>query len=231
MRCCTRKLLRIMRSFFRCSAQNKTGLPRARRRRQSVSQPCHCEGRQARGNPSPNPVIARSEATRQSRGNIVHLKFPVRCCLEIATAPLGPRNDRCGRWSAHGPRFPLSLRGPSGPRQSRGSIIHLKFPVRCCPEIATAPLGPRNDGCGRWSAPGLRFPLSLRGAKRRGPQGSAACGGVKRPQRLGRHLPLHKRSAGQRLSANPEIRSFGSPFLWVLPARGTDCRGFFKASQ
>ena len=153
MRCCTRKLLRIMRSFFRCSAQNKTGLPRARRRRQSVSQPCHCEGRQARGNPSPNPVIARSEATRQSRGNIVHLKFPVRCCLEIATAPLGPRND----------------------------------------------------GCGRWSAPGPRFPLSLRGAKRRGPQGSAACGGVKRPQRLGRHLPLHKRSAGQRLSANPEI--------------------------
>ena len=47
--------------------------------------------------------------------------------------------------------------------------------------------------------------MSLRGAKRRGPQGSAACGGVKRPQRLGRHLPLHKQRAGQRLSANPEI--------------------------
>ena len=28
---------------------------------------------------------------------------------------------------------------------------------------------------------------------------------MKRPQRLGRHLPLHKQSAGQRLSANPEI--------------------------
>ena len=34
--------------------------------------------------------------------------------------------------------------------------------------IATAPAGPRNDRCGRWSAPGLRLPLSLRGAKRRG---------------------------------------------------------------
>ena len=67
--------------------------------------------------------------------------------------------------------------------------------------------------------------MSLRGAKRRGPQGSAACGGVKRPQRLGRHLPLHKRSAGQRLSANPEIRSFGSRSSSELPAWGTDCHG------
>ena len=54
---------------------------------------------------------------------------------------------------------------------------------------------------------GFRPNLSLRGAKRRGAQGSAACGGVKRPQRLGRHLPLHKRSAGQRLSANPGTAS------------------------
>ena len=30
------------------------------------------------------------------------------------------------------------------------------------------PVGPCNDRCNRWSAPGLRFPLSLRGAKRRG---------------------------------------------------------------
>ena len=40
-------------------------------------------------------VIARSEATRQSQGSRVHPQFPVHCCQEIATAPSGPRNDRC----------------------------------------------------------------------------------------------------------------------------------------
>ena len=37
-----------------------------------------------------------------------------------------------------------------------------------------------------------------------GPQGSAAGGGVKRPQRLGRHLPWHEQSEVGRLSANPD---------------------------
>ena len=53
---------------------------------------------------------------------------------------------------------------------------------------------------------GFRPALSLRGAKGRGAQGSAACGGVKRPQRLGRRLRLRKQRAAQMLSANPEIR-------------------------
>ena len=37
-----------------------------------------------------------------------------------------------------------------------------------------------------------------------GPQGSAACGGVKRPLRLGRNLLLRKQRAAQMLSSNPE---------------------------
>ena len=79
------------------------------------------------------------------------------------------------------------------------------------------PDGPRND---------IRFSLVIaRRRSRRGPQGSAACGGVKRPQRLGRHLPLHKQRAGQRLSANPEIsghRRTGNFSRTVLPR---DCYG------
>ena len=52
----------------------------------------------------------------------------------------------------------MSLRGGRRPTwQSRGSGVYPRFPARCCQEIATAPLGPRNDRCGRWSAPGLQF--------------------------------------------------------------------------
>ena len=54
--------------------------------------------------------------------------------------------------------------------------------------IATAPLGPRNDRCGRWSAPGLRLPLSLRGAKRRGNL-KAATDGKFRMNDTSRRLP------------------------------------------
>jgi len=36
-----------------------------------------------------------------------------------------------------------------------------------------------------------------------GPQGSAACGGVKRPQRLGSCLPWREQSEAGRLSSNP----------------------------
>ena len=56
-------------------------------------------------------VIARSEATRQS---VLLAARPCGHCLygvRIATAPMGPRNDRCSRRSAPGLRFPLSLRG------------------------------------------------------------------------------------------------------------------------
>ena len=57
----------------------------------------------------------------------------------------------------------------------------------------------------------------------RGPQGSAAGGGVKRPPRLGRHLVLHKRSAGQNLSANPE-KGTKRRFFHVRTAQRR-CRG------
>ena len=66
------------------------------------------------------------------------------------------------------PSYPAVIARSEATWQSPGSTVQPKSPVRRCPEIATAPLGPRNDRCGRWSAPGLRFPLSLRGAKRRG---------------------------------------------------------------
>ena len=71
----------------------------------------------------PNPVIARSEATWQSLGSIVQPKFPAHRCHEIATAPSGPRNDRCGRWSAPGLRFPLSLRGGRRPTWQSGNLL------------------------------------------------------------------------------------------------------------
>ena len=57
--------------------------------------------------------------------------------------------------------------------------------------------------------------LSLRGAKRRGPQGSAASGlrataasgGGKGAKKLGSHLVLRKQRAAQNLSGNPEESS------------------------
>ena len=70
----------------------------------------------------------------------------------------------------------------------------------CFVENGILPLVPP---VGRGLAPAVGAPRSGGG-----PQGSAASGGVKRPQRLGRHLPLHKRSAGQRLSANPDCIKF-----------------------
>ena len=59
---------------------------------------------------------------------------------------------------------------------------------------------------------GFRPALSLRGAKRRGPQGSAASGlrataasaGGKGAKKLGSHLVLRKQRAAQTLSGNPE---------------------------
>ena len=73
-----------------------------------------------------------------------------------------------------------------------------------------------------------------------GPQGSAAGGGVKRPQRLGRHLPLHKRSAGQRPSANPVaaslqlLRSDGKTACRYNPQSASltaPCRGGTRGAQ
>ena len=114
MRCCTRKLLRIMRSFFRCSAQNKTGLPEARRRRQSVSQPCHCEERSDVGRKGAPPVAGSSDRSGwagtclctnevQGKGLVLTRKsvlLAVRSCgyclhgVRIAAASSKPRNDR-----------------------------------------------------------------------------------------------------------------------------------------
>ena len=62
---------------------------------------------------------------------------------------------------------------------------------------------------------GFRPALSLRGAKRRGAQGSAACGlrataasgGGKGAKKVGSHLVLRKQSAAQSLSGNPEESS------------------------
>ena len=59
---------------------------------------------------------------------------------------------------------------------------------------------------------GFRPALSLRGAKRRGAQGSAACGlrataasgGGKGAKKVGSHLVLRKQSVAQNLSGNPE---------------------------
>ena len=42
-----------------------------------------------------------------------------------------------------------SLRGPSGPWQSQGTNGREISAERYFPEIATAPMGPRNDRCGR----------------------------------------------------------------------------------
>ena len=58
---------------------------------------------------------------------------------------------------------------------------------------------------------------------RRGAQGSAARGGVKRLQRLGSHLRLHKQSAGQMLSGNPES-SCQQPGTVILSQRRWDWR-------
>ena len=58
---------------------------------------------------------------------------------------------------------------------------------RYFPEIATAPLGPRNDRCGRWSAPELRLPLSLRGGE--------ADVAIRLP--AGSHLPQRSADGGQ----------------------------------
>ena len=58
-----------------------------------------------------------------------------------------------------------------------------------------------------------------------GPQGSAASGGVKRPRRLGRHLPLHKQSAGQRLRANPDCCKTAIFPMVPLSSRGAQRRG------
>ena len=62
---------------------------------------------------------------------------------------------------------------------------------------------------------GFRPALSLRGAKRRGAQGSAACGlrataasgGGKGAKKVGSHLVLRKQSVAQNLSGNPEESS------------------------
>ena len=62
---------------------------------------------------------------------------------------------------------------------------------------------------------GFRPASSLRGAKRRGAQGSAACGlrataasgGGKGAKKVGSHLVLRKQSVAQNLSGNPEESS------------------------
>ena len=133
---------------------------------------------------------------RQSQGSRVHPQFPVHCCQEIATAPLGPRNDirsslviarSEATWQSvllavgprrnclHGVRIAagltalamtsvlrLSLRGGEADVaiRSSGSWSSLELPARGTD--CHGPDGPRNDRCGRWSAPGFRFPLSLR---------------------------------------------------------------------
>ena len=98
---------------------------------QSVTPSCHCEERSDVGRKGAPPVAESSDRsgwagtclctnevqgkdlvpTRKSRGSIVWLQCSVNRCQEIATAPSGPRNDRCSRCSAPGLRFPLSLRG------------------------------------------------------------------------------------------------------------------------
>ena len=47
-------------------------------------------------------------------------------------------------------------------------------------------------------------PVQGGGAKRRGAARERRRGRMKRPQRLGRHLPWHEQSEVGRLSANPE---------------------------
>ena len=104
--------------------------------------PCHCEeaaGR--RGNPYPNRVIARSEATWQSRGSIVRLQCSVNRYQEIATAPLGPRNDKHGSACPQ----PCHCEEAKPTWQSRGNIVRLQCSVNRCQEIATASSKPRND--------------------------------------------------------------------------------------
>ena len=74
---------------------------------------CHCEERSDVGRKGAPPVAESSDRsgwagtclctnevqgkglvpTRKSQGSLVRLKFPVNRCQEIATAPMGPRND------------------------------------------------------------------------------------------------------------------------------------------
>ena len=128
----------------------------------------------------PDPVIARRpQADVAIRLSTVSLRGPSgpwqsqgtdrleilgkRYFPEIATASSKPRNDKFesvtpNRVIARSEATWQSVLLAVGPGW------HCLHRVR----IATAPSGPRNDRCGLWSAPGLRFPLSLRGAKRRG---------------------------------------------------------------
>ena len=121
---------------------------------------------------STSPVIARSEATWQSVPCAgTHLP---RCTALPSGGPIlfaCPRRmgrkttQRGGVWCL----LPLT-HAPSPLIPSRARACRCAVGQKCLHgvRIATAPSGPRNDRCGRWSAPGLRFPLSLRGAQRRG---------------------------------------------------------------
>ena len=105
---------------------------------------CHCE-----------------EAVR--RGNLGEVSFnrnfPSSAAKRLPRA-CGPRNDRCSRWSAPELRFPLSLRGAK--RRGNPFFWQLVLVGTACTGYGLPrACGPRNDRCSRWSAPGLRFPLSL----------------------------------------------------------------------
>ena len=83
-----------------------------------------------------------------------------KCLPEIATAPLGPRNDTSGQRSngngaAHriggttaASRTGLAVPAPTGPVRIERRLVQIG---KCLPEIATAPLGPRNDTSGQRS--------------------------------------------------------------------------------
>ena len=95
---------------------------------------CHCE---------------EAKPTWQSPGTNGRDISAERYFPEIATAPMGPRNDRCGRWPAPGLRSPLSLRGDRRPTWQ--SVLLAARPCGHClygVRIATAPSGPRNDKSG-----------------------------------------------------------------------------------
>ena len=142
-----------------------------------------------------------------------------------------------------------SLRGPSGPWQSQGTNGREMSDERYFPEIATAPMGPRNDRCGRWSAPGFRFRCHCEeAAGRRGNPffwqpvlAGTACTGYGLPRPLwglamtdvvdGLRPGFDSAVIARRPQADVAIRSFGSLFLRALPARGTDCHGPYGASQ
>ena len=84
---------------------------------------CHCEGRQARGNPySVQEVHTRTNCQKDG--------LPRRLRLLAMTEEIGAQAQTIDHI--------CHCEAPQGPWQSQGSIVHLKFPVRQFPEIAAS---------------------------------------------------------------------------------------------